>query len=74
MFQRSCLMKTRGFKLQSVTEDFLTSMHLHALGCVSKFIDEPLAVGLSPGTLAGFMKQRARWFCGTCLAGKYAKK
>ena len=49
----------------SVTEDFATSMRLHASGWRSVFHQKVLATGLAPGDLRSAIGQRLRWAQGT---------
>lgn len=45
----------------SVTEDMLLTMALLRKGLITRYLDERLAVGLAPESLAAFFVQRARW-------------
>jgi len=49
----------------SITEDFATSIRLHALGWKSIYHGEVLARGLAPEDLGSTLKQRLRWAQGT---------
>ena len=45
----------------TITEDMATSMLLQAHGYTTLFINETLAMGLSPETFVDYIKQRDRW-------------
>jgi cellulose synthase (UDP-forming) len=50
-----------GIPTESVTEDIMSSILLLRGGYVTRFLDEPLAYGLSPESVAGMFVQRQRW-------------
>lgn len=50
-----------GLPTDSVTEDILLTMALLKKGYVTRYLNERLAVGLAPESLAAFFVQRARW-------------
>lgn len=45
----------------SITEDMLLTMTLLRKGYVTRYLCEPLAIGLAPETLDAFFVQRSRW-------------
>ena len=45
----------------SITEDMLLSLVLLRKGFVTRYLNEPLALGLAPESNAAFFVQRARW-------------
>lgn len=45
----------------SITEDMLLSLVLLRKGYVTRYLNEPLALGLAPESTAAFFVQRARW-------------
>jgi cellulose synthase (UDP-forming) len=47
-----------------VTEDFLTSLTLQSAGYQTHYVNEVLAQGLAPTSLASFFAQRLRWAVG----------
>jgi cellulose synthase (UDP-forming) len=53
VFQRAALTAVGGFTYGSITEDFLTSLTLHAGGYESRYVTELLAMGLAPTDLVG---------------------
>lgn len=63
--RRSALESVGGAAINTVTEDILTSMRLHANGWRSLYHNETLAVGIAPGDLDGFGTQRLRWAQGS---------
>lgn len=60
---RRSAMEAIGNKLPSgsITEDMLLTMALLRKGFVTRYLNERLAVGLAPESLAAFFVQRARW-------------
>jgi cellulose synthase/poly-beta-1,6-N-acetylglucosamine synthase-like glycosyltransferase len=64
MFDRWILLSIDGFQYGSITEDFLTSMHLHAKGYHSRYCKQKTAVGYAPTSLNDFFQQRGRWSTG----------
>lgn len=65
VFQRRILQSVGGFQYGSITEDFLTSLHLHSLGYISRYTERETAKGFAPDTLVAFYDQRQRW----CIGG-----
>ena len=65
VIRRSALMSIGGFSAHSITEDFETSLRLHASGWRSAYQCEALAYGLSARTAESFHTLRARWGRGT---------
>jgi cellulose synthase/poly-beta-1,6-N-acetylglucosamine synthase-like glycosyltransferase len=61
VLRRSALEQIGGFPTESITEDVLTSMRLHARGFRSVFHDEPLGFLLAPESLLQYLTQRLRW-------------
>lgn len=66
IFTKNSIKEIGGFQYESITEDFLTSMVLHARGYESKYCPKVVAKGLSPFSLSDFFKQRFRWSFGSC--------
>lgn len=64
LLRRRALDDIGGFATQSITEDMLTSIRLHAEGWDSIFHDEPLAYGIAAETIVPFHIQRRRWGLG----------
>ncbi|MDG5472350.1 glycosyltransferase [Jeotgalibacillus sp. ET6] len=61
LFRRSALDAIGGFATGVITEDMATGMLLQTGKQRSVFVNETLAVGLSPETYADLLKQRDRW-------------
>lgn len=61
LFRRTALDEVGGFATGVITEDMATGMLLQSDQRKSAFINETLAVGLSPETYADLLKQRDRW-------------
>ena len=59
--RRSALMSIGGVPTDSVTEDILSTLILMRKGYITRFLNEPLAFGLSPESVAGMFVQRQRW-------------
>ena len=53
-----------GFPTDSVTEDFLLSLHLDQFGWRTVYLNEPLSAGLAPEVMAEYLTQRGRWCLG----------
>ena len=59
--RRSALMGIGGVPTDSVTEDILSTLVLLRKGYVTRFLNEPLAFGLSSESVAAMFVQRQRW-------------
>ncbi|MBN1165104.1 MAG: glycosyltransferase [Candidatus Krumholzibacteriota bacterium] len=64
LIRRKALDSIKGFAYQSVTEDMLTSIKLHARGWSSVYHHEHLAYGIAAETILPFHIQRVRWGMG----------
>ena len=53
------------FDETSITEDFATSIRLHARGWTSRYVNRVYVVGMGPETLAAYFTQQTRWAMGT---------
>jgi cellulose synthase (UDP-forming) len=58
------LMSIGGFPTDSVTEDYLASLRLKAIGYRTVYLNEALSLGLAPEGLKEYVSQRARWALG----------
>jgi len=74
----SCVVRLRaldsiggGFPTDSISEDSLCSMVLRRVGWKTRFLNEPLTVGLAPEGLGEFLSQRARWQLGWVEIRRY---
>ena len=61
LFRRTALEEIGGFATGVITEDMATGMLLQANKWETVFVNETLAVGLSPETFSDLLKQRDRW-------------
>ena len=61
VIRRSALLRAGGFPTGSVTEDVLLTLVLLRFGQVTRYLNERLAVGLSPETTEAYFVQRRRW-------------
>ncbi len=52
------------FDETSITEDFATSVRLHAKGWRSRYVNRTYVVGMGPETLAAYFTQQTRWAMG----------
>ncbi len=59
------LKKVGGFDEKSITEDFSTSVLIHALGYQSIYYKHVRVFGMAPETLPAYFKQQYRWSGGT---------
>jgi cellulose synthase (UDP-forming) len=59
--RRSALMEIGGVPTDSVTEDIFSTLMLLRKGYVTRFLNEPLAFGLSPESVTAMFVQRQRW-------------
>jgi cellulose synthase (UDP-forming) len=59
--RRSALAEIGNVPTGSVTEDILSSLLLLRQGYITRFLNEPLAFGLSPESVKGMFVQRQRW-------------
>jgi cellulose synthase (UDP-forming) len=58
---RKALQGVGGIAVETVAEDFHTTLRLHAQGWHTRYHDETLIQGLAPHDLASFLLQRDRW-------------
>lgn len=58
LFRKSALEEIGGFSTGVITEDMATGLILQNKGYKGIYVNKPLASGLSPETLANFIKQR----------------
>ena len=65
MLRRSAIESIGGFSTTTIIEDMETSIALHTRGWRSRYHQEALAFGLSPGTASAFHVQRMRWAQGS---------
>ena len=50
-----------GLPTGSITEDMLLTLAMLRKGFVTRYLDEPLALGLAPESITAFFVQRGRW-------------
>jgi cellulose synthase (UDP-forming) len=65
IMQTEILKKVGGFDENSITEDFATSVLIHALGYKSIYYKHVRVFGMAPETLPAYFKQQYRWSGGT---------
>lgn len=68
VLRREALESVGGVAVESVTEDLLTSLRLHARGWRSVYHPDVLATGLAPDDVEAFLTQRQRWAQGAMQA------
>lgn len=61
LLRREALEEVGGVALETVAEDFHTTMKMHRLGWETRYHDEVLVQGLAPMDLDGYLLQRDRW-------------
>lgn len=64
VIRRKALEDIGGFATESITEDALSSVKMHARGWNSAYLDIPMVAGLQPESFSGFITQRLRWAMG----------
>lgn len=57
------------FDETSVTEDFATTVRLHAAGWRTSYVNRRYVVGMGPETLPAYFTQQMRWAMGTLAVG-----
>jgi cellulose synthase (UDP-forming) len=62
------------FDETSVTEDFATSIRLHARGWRTAYVNQTYVVGMGPETLPAYFTQQMRWAMGTLAVGLHAMR
>lgn len=65
LIRRAALESVGGMSEQSITEDLLTSLLLHAKGWESVYVPRIIAEGLAPEDLSAYWKQQFRWARGS---------
>lgn len=65
LIRRSALSSVGGISTDSITEDLVTGLLMHARGYRSVYVPEVLAEGLAPEDLGTYAKQQFRWARGT---------
>jgi len=65
VFRRSALLAVGGLDESTVTEDFATSIKLHAAGWKSLYYNHVYAFGMAPENLTAYFNQQYRWANGT---------
>jgi cellulose synthase (UDP-forming) len=61
VIRRRALLAVGGVAVQTIAEDFHTTIKLHRAGWRSRYHDEVLIQGLAPHDLAAYLLQRDRW-------------
>jgi cellulose synthase (UDP-forming) len=65
IMRTNVLKEVGGFDASSVTEDFATSVKIHALGYKSIYYKHVSVFGMAPEDLSAYFKQQYRWSGGT---------
>lgn len=66
--RRSALEAIGGIPVETITEDWATSIRLQAAGYRLLYLNEALSAGMSADTCGEFVEQRSRWAQGTIQA------
>ena len=61
VLRRAALLEVGGVAVETIAEDFHTTIKLHRAGWKSRYHDEVLVQGLAPHDLAAYLLQRDRW-------------
>jgi cellulose synthase (UDP-forming) len=61
LIRRSALLGVGGVAVETIAEDFHTTIKLHRAGWKSHYHDEVLVQGIAPHDLASYLLQRDRW-------------
>jgi cellulose synthase (UDP-forming) len=61
VIRRDALLDVGGVAVETIAEDFHTTIKLHRAGWRSRYHDEVLIQGLAPHDLAAYLLQRDRW-------------
>lgn len=61
LYRRAALDSIGGIPVDTVTEDFHTSLKLHKQGWHTRYLNEPIAFGIAAADLAEYYKTRHRW-------------
>ena len=67
LMRRKALDEVGGFAEISITEDMLTSIHIHSKGWASVYHNENLAFGIAAESIIPFHIQRLRWGIGNWM-------
>lgn len=65
LIRREALDELGGMRQESITEDLLTALYLHANGWRSVYVPNILARGLAPEDLGSYWQQQFRWARGS---------
>ena len=65
VLRRQALDDVGGMKQDSITEDLMTSLYMHARGWRSVYVPRILAKGLAPEDLGSYWQQQYRWARGS---------
>ncbi len=73
LYRRSALDAIGGIPVDTITEDFHTSLKFHKQGWQTRFLNEPVAYGIAAADLGEFYKTRHRWAHGNLAALKHER-
>jgi cellulose synthase (UDP-forming) len=65
VIRRKALEEVNGMCTESIAEDFITGLFMHARGWKSVYVPEVLAEGLAPEDFLSYYKQQFRWARGS---------
>ena len=61
MLRVAAMKDVGGFPTDSITEDVLTSLRLYGRGWTTRYLNQPLSMGLAAESIEAFFVQRDRW-------------
>lgn len=61
MLRVAAIKDVGGFPTDSITEDVLTSLRLYGRGWTTRYLNQPLSMGLAAESIEAFFVQRDRW-------------
>jgi len=71
LYRRAALESIGGIPVDTVTEDFHTSLKLHKAGWEVRYLNEPVAYGIAAADLTEYYKTRLRWAHGNLAVLKH---
>ncbi|MEQ1662362.1 MAG: glycosyltransferase [Thiobacillus sp.] len=73
LYRRTALNTIGGIPVDTVTEDFHTSLKLHKAGWSTRYLNEPVAFGIAAADLEEYYKTRHRWAHGNLATLKHER-
>ena len=68
--RRDAIESIGGFPVETITEDYDSSIQLLEKGLITRYLNERLSVGLAAENMEGFITQRKRWATGNLTVWK----